>query len=138
MLKIWFDAPVMDSSSNENCDISRQTRALYCIGNKLRSKFSMCFAYVKNSLFKSYCMSLYGSSLWQNYNSYSIRRLRVAYNDAFRMIHGLPRHTSASVQQIFFNVHIFDALIRKSLFSFVKRCRASTNFWINALMNSDV
>ena len=80
-------------------------------------------------------MSLYGSSLWHNYNSYSIRRLRVAYNDAFRMIHGLPRHTSASVQQIFFNVHIFDALIRKSLFSFVKRCRASTNFWINALMN---
>ena len=33
---------IMDSSSNENCDISRQTRALYCIGNKLRSKFSLC------------------------------------------------------------------------------------------------
>ena len=41
------------------------------------------------------------------------------------------------VQQIFFNVHTFDAL-RKSLFSFVKRYRASTNLWINALMNSDV
>ena len=35
-------------------------------------------------------MSLYGSSLWHNYNSYSIRRLRIAYNDAFRMIHGPP------------------------------------------------
>ena len=33
---------IMDSSFNENCDISRQTRALYCIGNKLRSKFSLC------------------------------------------------------------------------------------------------
>ena len=83
-------------------------------------------------------MSLYGSSLWHNYNSYSIRRLRVAYNDAFRMIHGLPRHTSASVQQIFLNVLTFDALICKSLFNFVKRCHASTNLWINALMNSDV
>ena len=129
---------IMDSSSNENCDISRQTRALYCIGNKLRSKFSLCSTYVKNILFKSYCMSLYGSSLWHNYNSYAIRRLRVAYNDAFRMIHGLPRHTSASVQQILFNVYTFDALIRKSLFSFVKRCCASPNLWINALMNSDV
>ena len=49
---------IMDSSSNENCDISRQTRALYCIGNKLRSKFSLCSTYVKNILFKSYCMSL--------------------------------------------------------------------------------
>ena len=95
----------MDSSSNENCDISRQTRALYCIGNKLRSKFSLCCTYVKN--IKSYCMSLYGSSLWHNYNSYSIRRLRVAYNDAFRMIHGLPRHTSASVLQIFFKCTYF-------------------------------
>ena len=81
-------------------------------------------------------MSLYGSSLWHNYNSYAIRRLRVAYNDAFRMIHGLPRHTSASVQQILFNVYTFDALIRKSLFSFVKRCCASPNLWINALMSS--
>ena len=67
---------IMDSSSNENCDISRQTKALYCIGNKLRSKFSLCSTHVKNILFKSYCMSLYGSSLWHNYNSYSIRRLR--------------------------------------------------------------
>ena len=66
---------IMDSSSNENCDISRQTRALYCVGNKLRSKFSLCSTYVKNILFKSYCMSLYGNSLWHNYNSYSIRRL---------------------------------------------------------------
>ena len=83
-------------------------------------------------------MSLYGHSLWHNHNSYSIRRLRVAYNNAFRMIHGLPRHTSPSVQQIFFNVLIFNALIRKSLFNFVKRCRTSTNHWINALMISDV
>ena len=54
------------------------------------------------------------------------------------MIHGLPRLTIASVQQIFFNVLTFDALWRKSLFNFIKRCRASTNLWINALMNSDV
>ena len=40
--------------------------------------------------------------------------------------------------KFFLNVLTFDALIRKSLFNFVKRCRASTNHWINALMNSDV
>ena len=72
-------------------------------------------------------MSLYGSSLRHNYNSYAIRRLREAYNDAFRTIHGLPRHTSASVKQILFNVYTFDALVRKSLFSFIKRCRVSPN-----------
>ena len=83
-------------------------------------------------------MSFYGSSWWHNYNSYSIIRLRVAYNDTFRMIHGLIRQTSARVQQIFVNVLTFDAVIGKSLFNFVKRRRASTNFWINALINSDV
>ena len=82
-------------------------------------------------------MSFYSSSFWHNYYSFSIRRLRVAYNDAFRMIHGLPRHTRASVQQISFDVLNFDAVIRKSLFNFVKRCRASTYLWINALMNFD-
>ena len=64
---------IMDSSSNDNCDISRQTRALYCIGNKLRSKFSLYSTYVKNILFKSYCMSLYVSSLWHNYQRWSPR-----------------------------------------------------------------
>ena len=57
---------IMHSSSNENCDISRQTRALYCISNKLKTKFSRCSIYVKNILFKSYCMYFYGGLLWHN------------------------------------------------------------------------
>ena len=47
--RVKFLGIIMDSSSNENCDISRQTRALYSIGNnnKLRSKLSLCSTYVK-------------------------------------------------------------------------------------------
>ena len=46
----------------------------------------------------------YSLSTGHNYNIYSIRRLRVAYNDAFRMIHCLSRHTRTRFQQIFYNV----------------------------------
>ena len=63
-------------------------------------------------------------------NQHNVMCRRVAYYDAFRMIHGLPHHTSACVQQILFYVLTFDAVIRKFLFNFVKRCRASTNLWI--------
>ena len=53
--------------------------------------------------------------------------LRVAYNDAFRMIHGPLRHTRTRVHHCFFNVLTFDDVMRKPLFNFVKRSRASIN-----------
>ena len=54
------------------------------------------------------------------------------------MLHGLPRYTSARLQQVSFDILTFDAVIRKSMFSFVKQCCESTNQWIQALLTSDV
>ena len=54
------------------------------------------------------------------------------------MIHGLTVIPVPVSSKFFFNVLTFDALIRKSLFNFVKHSRTSTNHWINALVNSDV
>ena len=50
-------------------DMARQRKQIYAQGNALVRKFYMCTGNVRMSLFKSYCSSLYTSSLWCNYRS---------------------------------------------------------------------
>ena len=45
-------------------DMARQRKQTYAQGNALVRKFYMCTETVRISLFKSYCSSLYTSSLW--------------------------------------------------------------------------
>ena len=56
-------------------DMARQRKQIcsgQCIGTKV------CAETVRISMFKSYCSSLYTSSLWCNYRSESLRKLCVA------------------------------------------------------------
>ena len=76
--------------------------------------------------------------LWCNYRSDTFRKLRVAYNDSYRILHNLPRYVSARECQVSAHVTTFSALIRKSFFSFVSRCFHFENKLISALMTSDV
>ena len=45
-------------------------------------------------------------------SSSSTQHLKVAYNDSYRILHGLPRHSSARKLQIQDDIVIFDALLR--------------------------
>ena len=63
--------------------------------------------------------------------------LKVAYNDFYRILHGLPRNTSARELQTQDNNVTFDALLRKSIFRFIDRCRKSDNLLIRYTVNSD-
>ena len=38
-------------------------------------------------LFRSYCTPLYGCHLRHNYTQYTFNRIRVGYNDAYRILH---------------------------------------------------
>ena len=67
-----------------------------------------------------------------------MNRLRVAYNDSYRILHNLPRSSSARAHQVQSNILTFDALIRKYIFSFISRCLKSENIFISSLMSSDV
>ena len=126
----------LDSSLADENDINRQVRSLYCTANKLKQNFIRCSSSVKNILFRSYCMTFYASQVWCNYRPSSLKRLRVAYNDSFRILHCLPRYTSAREQQVLYNITIFDALLRKYMYSFVSRCfqsKKQMDFFINVL-----
>ena len=84
----------LNQSLTDYIDIMRLVK-LYTAGNKLQNDFSKCFASVINTLLRTHCSCFYASQLWYNFKSESFRRLRVAYNDSYRMLHKIPRFCSA-------------------------------------------
>ena len=42
---------------------------------------------VKNTLFRPYCMPMYACQLWIKYTQTNMKRLRAAYNNAYRIMH---------------------------------------------------
>ena len=68
---------------------------------------------MKIILFRAYCTPLYAAHLWNKFNKSTIRHIKVAYNDAYRILFNFPRYTRASTQQVENNVVTFDALLKK-------------------------
>ena len=125
--------------SNSNCDdaaITSQISNVYTRGNILISHFKKCSAEVKCELFKTYFSSFYCSSLWCNYATETGRRFKVAYNRVFRLLMNFDRRTSMSEAFITFNVLHSSVILRKAMFSFMKRVSESTNSIIMAIANS--
>ena len=129
----------------DDLDIMSQCRQLYAQGNvhicKRRARarrFHMCSDNVKVTLFRSYCSSLYTSQLWWKYRVNSIRKLYVAYNNAFRMLFRLPRDCRASGMFAVNNVMSCPALVRKLVFGFYKRVNPSQNCIGQAICGSDI
>ena len=129
---------VISADMKDDLDIMRQCRQLYAQGNALARRFHMCSDNVKVTIFRSYCSSLYTSQLWWKYKVNSIRKLYVAYNNAFRMLFMLPRDCSASGMFAVHNVMSCPALVRKLVFGFYKRVKASQNSIVQAICASDI
>lgn len=114
-------------------DMERERRALAVRSNMLARRFRRCSDAVKVTLFKAYCQSMYTCSLWVNYTRTTYSALRVQYNNAFRVLLGLPRYCSAS--GMFADAHTdgFHAIIRKRCASLLHRVRTSSNSILNVL-----
>jgi len=109
---------INDSVRDDDDDIQRQAKLLYCAANKLRGTFDQCSPAVKSTLFCVYCMPMYACQLWSKYTQVSMKRFRVAYNNAYRIIHYIPRNVSVRPHQVSHCVRTFDALLRNNLYRF--------------------
>ncbi|XP_026744365.1 uncharacterized protein LOC113505759 [Trichoplusia ni] len=107
----------------DDVDIERERRALTVRCNMLARRFARCSADVKKTLFRSYCQSLYTCALWVRYTQSSYGALRVQYNDAYRVMVGLPRFCSASGMFAEAGIPDFHCIIR----SLMRRVRDSSN-----------
>ena len=128
---------VISAGMKDDLDIMRQCRQLYAQGNALARRFHMCSDNVKVTLFRSILFSIaYTSQLWWKYRVNSIRKLYVAYNNAFRMLFRLLRDCSASGMFAVNNVMSCPALVRKLVF--YKRVNSSQNCIVQAICGSDI
>ena len=124
-----------DSKQDDN-DILRQMRTVYTKFNTLLRTFSHCSIDVKVTLFQSYCTALYCPFLGSDYKKSTFRKIRVAFNNAYRKILGLPKRSSASAIYAQHNICNFETTIRKSIYGFMQRLENSTNSIIYTLYNS--
>lgn len=60
------------------------------------SVFACCDPYIKNKLLQSFCLSLYGSSLWK-VSASELHHLEVTFNNILRKIWSLPRRCHTSI-----------------------------------------
>ena len=63
--------------------------------------------------------------------------LRAAYNNAYRIMHYIPRNASVRPHQVSHCVRTFDAVLRNNLYRFFIRSTSSSNFFIRSLQMSD-
>ena len=123
-------------NAQDDHDMLRQMRTLYIRSNKLLRTFYHCSIDVKLELFRSFCTSFYCCYLWTAYKKSTFNKLRVAFNNAYRRVLGLPWRSSASAMYANFGIQNFEAVIRKSTFGFTQRLAKSTNSLIMAIESS--
>ena len=133
--RIKYLGHFINDQLNDDDDVYRQCCKLYAQANTIARKFSFCSTEVKVALFKAYCTPLYCAQLWSSYKKSSMQRLRVAYNDAMRILLKIPRGGSASQMFVTSGVSTFHALLRNLMFKFMKRLEESRNGIIVVLVN---
>jgi len=86
----YFGINICDNLSDDS-DIKARVRSIYCTANMLRARFFKCSLKVKNVLFRYFFSCTYGINRWCCYSTANLNHLRVAYNNAFHILHNLPR-----------------------------------------------
>lgn len=122
---------------SDSVDIERERRALSVRCNMLARRFARCTNEVKVTLFKAYCQSFYTCSLWATFTQRAYNALRVQYNNAFRILFGLPRFCSASAMFAQARTNDFYGIIRSRSASLLSRVRGSPNTILRALADRE-
>ncbi|XP_022827117.1 uncharacterized protein LOC111356862 [Spodoptera litura] len=123
---------ILTSDLEDDADIERERRALSVRANMIARRFARCSENVKITLFRAFCTSFYTGALWLSYTQKQYSALRVQYNNAFRMLLGLPRFCSASGMFASARVDCFNTIMRKRCTSLVNRVRGSRNSILSA------
>ena len=126
------------SDLSDDSAIHHQVRSMYCRAHMLKNRFKMCTEYIKVLLFKLFCCNIYCAGMWCNYKQLSLSRMRIAYNNAFRILMKLPKNCSAIEMFVNRRINTFHAIIRNQMYSLMFRISESKNSFVNAIYESDI
>ena len=112
---------IIVSETNCDGDLKRQMRKYYTNANMLLRKFSCCSPDVKCCMYKSYCSTMYCSSMWFDSTVTSMKKLKIAYNNGIRRLLKLPKNNSASEMIRNLNILTFGEQLQKSVLVLEKK-----------------
>ena len=135
--KFTYLGCILTSDWTDDEDMHKHVCLLYCKANTLIRKFSQCSEKIRILLYQMYCGTLYCCSLWCRYKQATYTKIKVAYNNAFRILMHLPRFCSAYSMFVHRNTLNFEALLRRSVHSLMQRISKSKNTFVAAIYNSD-
>ena len=119
---------------SDELDMKKQMKSVYARGNGLIRQFRHCSEDVKCKLFKSFCSSLYASSLWNKYTVTAVNKVKSAYNKVFRHFMKLDRYDSISTYMVKCDVDTFDMILRNLVFSLRSRLLINENTLIRVII----
>ena len=125
----------ISEDSYDDCDIKRQIRSIYARGNVLIKKFKHCSNDVKVKLFKSYCSSFYGCTLWSSYRTQTYTKLNVAYKQIFRSFFQCRRKGTTS-QMLNLGIDCYPVIARKLMFSLKERVFNNSNYIVATIVDA--
>jgi len=116
-------------------EIRKRICELYRNANMIRSRFGHCNSTVKRLLFLAYFSCIYCCSLWETVITKS-HPLRVAHNDAMRIIFGIPRYSSATEAFVNNRIGNIDFVLRNMIYSFKLRLISCENRLVTTIDNN--
>jgi len=128
---------IICSDFTDDEDIRREIRGFCMRGNLLVRKYKFCSVKVRCFLFKTFCYSVYGATLWSRCKTVTMAKLKVCYNKIFRMLLGYPPWHSARSLFVNHSVRSFEELQRYNCYNIKMRVYNSNNVLLRTLVSSD-
>ena len=109
-------------------DIRSNITEMFVYTNHIISLFGKASYEVKYQLFKTYCMPLYGSVLW-DYSQSSIEQLFVNWRKCVWKLINIPYHTHSALLPLICNVLPVDCQMHKIVLTFIYCLNKSCNLY---------
>ena len=104
----------LSSDLSDDADIVSAKKAFCRKANYMLYTFACCDPFTKTNLFRSFCMSLYGSAIWSS-SAKELKSLEVCYNNVIRKIWHLPQRCHTSVLHLVSGLpSIFNTVVSRS------------------------
>ena len=117
----------LNSSSIEHAMLDSAIIDLNVKTNNLLSEFSFSESITLSRLFKSYCMNVYGSSLWRYNNHNNIERFCIAWRKAIRRLWKIPYRTHNALVYLINECNSISIILEKRCVKFLWNLLNSDN-----------
>jgi len=121
-------------NQSDDADVMREISAMFTRTNILIRHFSKCSVDVKTVLFRSYCLSFYGTALWEKCTVRMKNRMKSCYNRCIKLFFGFSKFHSVTNMLLELGFLSFDTVLCNSKSLFLSQLCKCTNGIIQYLL----